>query len=565
MKTVLQRLLFSIALGLALGWHPVQAENLQQRPSLPPEVKELYEALSTSMKTENMPGFMKLFHVSYVYEGEDRASLDRGPWRRLWLNRFADRSYEFVSYDPGQGFAGKEDRLVVPVRAVVVFEEPDNGTKLLERVSFEDTIVRENGTWQFLQRIRKSSTVGQVARAAEIQSPRLAALAASLKQDGESALDTFWSDVAKEGAPLIEPDPESSEGAEQRDRVTFLWRGGDGEKEVLVTEPSRATGGPQPLRNLENSDVWYRTVSLPSNTRLSYGFQLTRAVYAATTAGQKGKVFTVESTSVDPLNSRTVDEKSFLELPGAPVLTALAEVEGRPQGSIERETVRSKLLKERRFVSVYRPPSYDENGAAYPAVFLLDHGSYASRQATRVLLDNLIAEKKIPALVVFLLHSEGSRSADLSATSQFVDFLGTELVAWARKSCHIRSEPADIVIGGNKLGGALALHCASRYPTLFGSVFAETGDFAVCLDPVVGGDQGCAAQRFSTIPKQELNFFLAVAELESEQLVSSSRHLRDVLTAKGYSAPLVRLAGNHNSLVWFEALAQGLENLLGRK
>ena len=120
------------------------------------------------------------------------------------------------------------------------------------------------------------------------------------------------------------------------------------------------------------------------------------------------------------------------------------------------------------------------------------------------------------------------------------------------------------MIGGNLLGGALAVHAASRYPAVFGNVLVETGDFSVCLDPAEGGDRGCAAQRFSTIPKQELNFYLAVAELESERLVTSSWHLRDVLTAKGYSAPLRRLARNHHSTTWFEALAQGLEELLGR-
>jgi enterochelin esterase-like enzyme len=564
----MQRLSFSIALGLAFVTLSVRADTPPEPVAFPAGVKSLYEALSTSMRSKDMRGFMKLFHINFVYEGEDKASLDRGPWRRLWLDRFGARSFELVSYYPEQAVKDGDERIVIHVGSTVVFADADDGSRRLETVSFEDTLVREGDSWEFILRVRKRSSVGHLAPKPEIQSPRLAALAASLEVGDPSGLVTFWKHVEMNGTPLVEPDePDSGESTEppKRSLVTFLWRGGNGETQILVTRPNAVAGKPEPLQQLGNSDVWYLSTSLPNDARFRYQFALERTTPVAAAFDQKAKVFTVSSTSTDPLNSKAVDEMSLVELPGAPTLAALQSVDGRPEGTLERETVRSKTLKERRFVSVYRPPSYDESGAPYPAVFLLDRGTYGSRQATRILLDNLIAEKKIPAAVVFLFHSEGSRSADLDASSRFVDFLGTELLEWARKTCHISRQPADIVIGGNKLGGALAVHCASRYPAHFGNVLTETGDFSACLDPVEDGERGCAAQRFSAIPKQELRFYLAVAELENESLVNSSWHLRDVLNAKGYSAPLLRQARNHHSTTWLEALAQGLEGLLGRK
>jgi enterochelin esterase family protein len=556
------RLPFTFVAAIAFLTLSVRGEDPPQGPAFPPGVKPLYDALSTSMKTENMRGFMDLFQISFVYEGEDRASLDRGPWRRLWLDRFEDRAYEVVSFSPGEILQAETDRISWRVKGVAVFTDAADGAKQLEQVVFEDTLLREGGTWKFLERIRRGSNVGQVAPVAELRSPRLAALAASLKAGDETALGAFWAAVAKDGAPLVERDPDGSGQESKRTLVTFLWRGGRGEREVLVAGLVAADGRPPALHQLGTSDVWYLSVSLPGDARLCYEFHLTSVVEVAGPEGDAERAFTMQSTSTDPLNSRTVDELSVLDPQNSLSLPALDAVAGRPEGSLERETVRSRVLRERRFVSVYRPPSYDESSAPYPAVFLLDQGSYSSRQATRVLLDNLIAEKKIPAAVVFLIHSEGSRSSGLEASSRFVDFLGGELVEWARKTCHISEEPRDVVIGGTQLGATLAALCASRRPDVFGNVFAETGDFTVCVDPIEGAQPGCLPQRFSEIPKQELKFYLAVAALENERLVSSSWHLRDVLAAKSYWAPLVTLPRNHHSTTWLEALARGLEELL---
>ena len=220
-------------------------------------------------------------------------------------------------------------------------------------------------------------------------------------------------------------------------------------------------------------------------------------------------------------------------------------------------------LGEARFLSVYTPPGHGDEDAACKAAFLLDRGNYSSRRATRVVLDNLIAEKKIPPLIVFLVHDEGSKRQSLELSGDFLRFVGEELVTWARESYPISKNPGDSVVGGNGVGAALAAFAASKHSDVFGNVLAESGDFSGFL-AANGKAGGSIARRFSKMPVQPLRFHLTVGDLERSSIVGSNRRLRDVLEAKGYEVTYVRVAGNHNSRTWSAALADGLETLLRR-
>ena len=63
-----------------------------------------------------------------------------------------------------------------------------------------------------------------------IQSPRIAALRQELEAGNSPALDAFWREVAEKDAPLFEP----VEGNEQQMLVTFLWRGDEETRNVVV-------------------------------------------------------------------------------------------------------------------------------------------------------------------------------------------------------------------------------------------------------------------------------------------------------------------------------------------
>ena len=76
-------------------------------------------------------------------------------------------------------------------------------------------------------------------------------------------------------------------------------------------------------------------------------------------------------------------------------------------------------------------------------------------------------------------------------------------------------------------------------------------------------------KEFLASPKLHLRFYLTAGTFEADtaggggEILESTRHLRDVLLAKGYQVHYQQFVGGHDGLSWRGALADGLINLLG--
>lgn len=70
-------------------------------------------------------------------------------------------------------------------------------------------------------------------------------------------------------------------------------------------------------------------------------------------------------------------------------------------------------------------------------------------------------------------------------------------------------------------------------------------------------------------PRLPLRFFIEAGTFENDiagsggQILETSRHLRDVLRAKGYQVHYREFAGGHDYLSWRGSLADGLIALMG--
>jgi enterochelin esterase-like enzyme len=77
------------------------------------------------------------------------------------------------------------------------------------------------------------------------------------------------------------------------------------------------------------------------------------------------------------------------------------------------------------------------------------------------------------------------------------------------------------------------------------------------------------AKQFSASPKLPLRFFLDAGTFELDKsgkggdILEATRHLRDVLLAKGYEVHYQQFVGGHTDLSWRGTLADGLIALLG--
>src|SRR5262249_9630041 len=149
------------------------------------------------------------------------------------------------------------------------------------------------------------------------------------------------------------------------------------------------------------------------------------------------------------------------------------------------------------------------------------------------ILDNLIAAKKIPQLVALMIGSgPQGRVAELECSPAFTDFLASELIPWARRRYH-GSNGLQTIAAGSSVGGLEALFAGFRHPEAIGKVLSQSGSF--WWKPERDAEPEWLARQLAAAPKLPLKILLQVGSMEVPDQLGSNRHMRDVLTAKGYA------------------------------
>ncbi|MFD4838559.1 enterochelin esterase domain-containing protein [Achromobacter sp. NPDC058515] len=413
--------------------------------------------------------------------------------------------------------------------------------------------------WAVTERLPLSA---QRAPAPAVDSPRLAALVATLAQGGTTG--AFWEEVARQGAPLVERVDAG------HDRVTFLWRGA--ERNV------RLFGGPSSdhvqLARLGGSDVWHASFVVPRSARLSY--RLAPDVPELPGSGMARRRAILATAQVDPYNAKAYPERgidafqtySVLELADAPPQPWVEPRAGVPAGTVQALDLRSDILGNTRKIHLYRPAGWRPDGPANHVLVLFDAGAYLGRVPTPTILDNMIAAGAIPPTAALLIDNPtaDSRGRELPPNPDFADFLARELMPWARKQ-GIGAPAARTVIGGSSYGGLASAYAALRHPEVFGNVLSQSGSY--WWAPPGEEDQWLTRQ-FVAVRKLPVRFFLGAGLFESGRggqpgILETNRHLRDVLLAKGYLVTHREVAGGHDYLSWRGTLSDGLLELIGAR
>ncbi|WP_249205208.1 enterochelin esterase [Achromobacter sp. Marseille-Q0513] len=417
-----------------------------------------------------------------------------------------------------------------------------------------------DGAYQFkvTERLPLSA---QKAPEPRMDSPRIAALARTLAQGGDTA--AFWREVAQQGAPLVEPLDD------KRDLVTFLWRGA--ERNVrLFGSPSSDHAQ---LERLGQSDVWYRSFALPRTARLSYRLAPDVPELPASD-GQRRRAI-LATAQADPLNAKAYPARgidpfqysSALELADAPPQPWIAPRAGVTPGTVEALELKSAILGNTREIHLYRPAGWQPAGADNHVLVLFDAGPYLSRVPTPVILDNMIAAGAIPPTAAILISNPtaDSRSTELPPNPDFAEFLARELMPWARGQ-GLYAPAARTVIGGSSYGGLASSYAALRHPEVFGNVLSQSGSY--WWAPPGEEDQWLTRQ-FAAIRTLPVRFYMVAGRFEMGRgsqpgIVETNRHLRDVLRAKGYRVTHQEVEGGHDYLSWRGTLSDGLVDLIGK-
>jgi enterochelin esterase-like enzyme len=428
----------------------------------------------------------------------------------------------------------------------------------------------------------------------QYQSPRIAALRAEVKAGRQGSVASFWNDVNKSGAPLIEP----LKGDDKNMLVTFLWEGKPDTHNVLLLWWPFTGQSPNDYRleRLSGTNVWFKSLKVDKRKRFIYDF----AVNAPNLPLDLDLLtpdlrnLLIAATQEDPLNPNRwavnrsdPDAPEYLgvsavEMPDAPLQPWLAKRAGIPSGSIERHQFTSRLLNNQREIGVYLPPGYSPRGEPYDLLFVFDLHSYLPDDeqgaivSTPTILDNLIAERQIsPTVAIFIDNVPGMRVRELGCNPTFGEFLYSELVPWVRQSYDVTTDPRRVVITGTSLGGLEAACAALSHPNTFGNVLSQSGSFWWVPKANSPGESDSTAEpdwmakRFIESPKLPIRFYLNAGNDELDlsgkggDILVPNRNLRDVLLAKGYEVHYEEFNGGHDYLSWREQIADGLIALMG--
>ena len=227
-------------------------------------------------------------------------------------------------------------------------------------------------------------------------SPRLASLRKDVQAGNLSALESFWQETTRQGTPLVEP----IKGDERNVLVTFLWRSKEAANVVIMCDFGNNVRS-RVLTRLASTDVWYKTYQMPNDARFLYQFSIDDPNFPF--EGEAETKYPTRFQS-DPLNPRRYDFTkpdifSIVELPAAPSLELSTPNPAVPHGVVGRfgEPLKSKILENERAVFVYKPAGYSDAADPYP--LLIFGASYINQIRLPVILDNLIARRRIPPVV----------------------------------------------------------------------------------------------------------------------------------------------------------------------
>jgi len=406
-----------------------------------------------------------------------------------------------------------------------------------------------------------------------LQSPRLSALAQQIKEENPVNLDEFWQEVAKFGTPLVE----SIDGDPEHVLVTFLYPGDDNVHNVVIFI-DRGLWGDIPSNRMERlleTDIWFRTYRFRQDARFTYSLSVNDPLTSLT--GIKDTVEWLERTAnlrLDPLNPHRFPSYprpvSVVELPGALPQPWIAKRPGIPQGLVKAHKIKSLILDNERSLWIYTPPQYGRNKNRFGVLVLFDGPAYKDWVPTPTILDNLIAEKRIPPLIAVLVShpSPKARNQELTCSEPFTRFLVEELFPWLRQNYRMSSDPSCHVVGGSSNGGLGAAYAAFRHPEIFGNVLSQSGAFM--YSPPGDHAPEWLIRQFQSTPTLPIRFHLDFGLMEDHpadgsipNIVVTNRHFRDVLLSKDYWVHYQEFNGGHEYINWRGTLADGLMALLG--
>ncbi len=331
-------------------------------------------------------------------------------------------------------------------------------------------------------------------------------------------------------------------------QITFVWVGDA--HEVRLRHWIFGLTTSQQLARLEGTDLWHLTLPLPAASRVEYKFEIIR----------DGHNHWIQ----DPLNPHLARDpfgaNSVAHGAGYTVPSWIHRDRESPQGTYEVVEFPSEVFGQRQ-TRLYLPARF-RRSRRYPLLIVHDGDDYLRYASLGPILDNLMARREIPDMLVAFTSSP-YRLVEYANDERHARFLTDELVPYLERHYPVRAEPQARCLLGASFGAVAALSTAWRRPGFYGRLLLQSGSFAFtdigdrnargpAFDPVV-----TFMNRFREAPTAiSERVFVSCGTYES--LIYENRSLIPLLESTGMDVRFREARDGHNWENWRDRLREGL-------
>jgi enterochelin esterase-like enzyme len=347
----------------------------------------------------------------------------------------------------------------------------------------------------------------------------------------------------KEAHPLLERARADGNPVIEDSRVSFLWEGKSAPR--LIDDLHGWEDNPQKLKRLDNG-LWGIAFDLPRDAYLEYAF------YDPKT----------ETRFPDPLNPNSVynglgNDNHFFYMPRAAPTPLSMTRKGVPHGKVTHHRVETWMLADdgERDIYFYHPPVREP----VPLLVVYDGVDYLERAKLNVIVDNLIAEKRIrPIAMAFLQNGGDHRGVEYACSDATIAWLDHIVMPLARKKLNLmdlKENPGAYGVLGASFGGLMSVYTGLRMPEIFGKVLAQSAVFEFeCRD-------FAAVELIRHRHSRNIKIWMDVGRME--WLLEDNRRMQPILKEHGYNVTYCEVNSGHNYTSWRNHVWSGLEAMFG--
>jgi enterochelin esterase-like enzyme len=227
-------------------------------------------------------------------------------------------------------------------------------------------------------------------------------------------------------------------------------------------------------------------------------------------------------------------------------------------GKVDIRFYDSKTTKQTRRVHVYTPPNYERTTSRLPVLYLLHGGDgedsvWTAFGRAHVVLDNLIADKTIPPMIVVMPNGYAyGWESGAAADKQQADFqkdLVDDLIPFVQANYRASSDRKDRALAGLSRGGGQTLSIGLRHLNLF----SRLGVFSAGSNNPQEAFKDVAANAKKVDEQLDL---LWIGCGTDDFALPGAKRLDEFLTANGIEHTFRTTAGEHTWIVWRQYLQE---------